>query len=68
MPAPMFGWAEGHCSRKRTARVFSLLTQKRELTCEAMIGESTMKALIDTRTLISLKKESKYRGLTEKGG
>lgn len=66
LPASMFSWVEVHCSRKRTARVFSLLTQK--LTCEVMIGESTMKALIDTRALISLKKESKHSGLREKGG
>lgn len=53
MPAPMFGWADDHRSRKRTAKVF-LLTQERELTCEAMIEGLTMKALIDTWASISL--------------
>lgn len=44
----MFGWAEDHHSRIRTAKVFSLLTQEGELTCEAVVGGLVTRVLTDT--------------------
>lgn len=63
----MFGWAEICHSRIRTAKVFSLLTQEGELTCEAVVGGSITRILTDTGGVglwvssVSFMKEERYR-------
>lgn len=47
--------------RKRKAKVFSSLTQEKELSCRAEIGGRAMKALIDTGASVSLLREKEYR-------
>lgn len=48
LPTPMSGWAENRCSR-RSAKLFSLLTQERELSWEVVVEGSLVKVLIDTK-------------------
>lgn len=52
--------------RKRKAKVFSSLTQEKELSCGAEIGSRAVKALIDTGASVSLLKEEAYRRVKRK--
>lgn len=53
----MFGWSSEHYPRKSVARVFALLTQ------EAVIKEKAMRASIDMKAFVSLKRKNQYKSL-----
>lgn len=47
LPVPMAGVTHNWEPRRRKAKVFSSLTQEKELSCNAKIGGIAMKVLID---------------------
>lgn len=44
-----------------------MLTQEEEFTCEAVVGGSAMKALIDIGVSVSLMREERYKSLRKWG-
>lgn len=54
LPVPI---SSGHYPRKRIARLFSLLIQEWELSCEAVIKGKAMRALIDMGAFVYLIRE-----------
>lgn len=67
LPTPMAGWARSLQRERRRAKIFSLLTQERELSCKVVVGGSMVKAIIDTGASVSLLREGEYRRLKNQG-
>lgn len=63
----MFGWAEERRSRREASKVFSLLTQRGELTCKTVKGGSTMRALINTGASVERYKNLRKKRLESSG-
>lgn len=62
LPVPISLWAENCHLKRRTIKVFPVLTQETEHSCEAVVGGLAMKALTDTGMSVSLLREE-YRRL-----